>query len=109
MTYLTFHLLFNVPILLALLILSRRTLTRQHWKWIGLVAAIVLLFTIPWDSYAVGKGIWSFPAERVAVWVGNLPLEEILFFLFETVNVSLLLILLLARRTAHTGRGGRAP
>lgn len=107
MTYLTFHLLFNLPVLILLLMLTRRTLTTHHWKWIGLVVAIVVLFTYPWDSYAVERGIWSFPNDRVLYWVGYLPIEEILFFLFEAVNVSLFVVYLIARhRVVDDMRGG---
>jgi lycopene cyclase domain-containing protein len=98
MTYFAFHLLFNVPLLLLLLWLARRRLERVHWKWIGVVSLIVLAFTFPWDSAAVGRGIWEFPEDRVALRVGNLPVEEVLFFIIETVAVCLVCVLLLVRR-----------
>ena len=106
MTYLTFHLLFNLPLLLLLLWLARHHLRAGHLKWIGVICLIVLAFTFPWDSAAVGRGIWGFPRERVAFWVGNLPIEEIMFFVIETVAVCLVTVLVLAgqiRKANHKG------
>ena len=101
MTYLEFHLWFNLPLLLLLGFLVRRKLRTGHLKWIGVVLTIVVLFTYPWDSVAVARGIWGFGEGRVAAWIGNLPLEEVLFFVFEAVAVCLMVILLLP--TAEAG------
>ena len=98
MTYLTFHLLFNLPLLLLLFWLARHRLHRDHLKWIGVICLIVVAFTFPWDNAAVGRGIWDFPPERVAFRVGNLPIEEIMFFLIETVAVCLVCVLVLRKR-----------
>lgn len=90
MSYIQFHLLFNVPLLLLLWWWNRERITKGHWKWIGLVALIVVSFTYPWDNWAVGQGIWDFPDDRVLFRVGHIPIEEIAFFLFETLAVSML-------------------
>ncbi len=43
--------------------------------------ATMLIFTL-WDSLAVGRNHWSFGQNHmIGIWVGNQPLEEILFFL----------------------------
>lgn len=40
-----------------------------------------ILFSL-WDTLAVARGHWSFNPETVlGIWFGNLPLEEILFFI----------------------------
>ena len=75
MTYLEFHLIFNLPLSLLLLFLVRNRITAGHWKWIGLVCLIVLAFTFPWDSWAVGRGIWGFGEGRVLFRIWNLPFE----------------------------------
>jgi lycopene beta-cyclase len=98
MTYLQFHLLFNLPLLLLLFWLARRRLRSEHLKWIGVICLIVLAFTFPWDNAAVGRGIWEFPSERVAFRIGNLPIEEVLFFVVETVAVCLVTVLVLGKR-----------
>ena len=102
MTYAEYHLIFNLPVVVLLLVLNRGRLTRVHWKWIGVVAGIAFVFTTPWDNWAVYKGMWGFDWQRVTpveipfagvLW--RLPLEEYAFFLIETLNVCLLVNLFL--------------
>jgi lycopene cyclase domain-containing protein len=102
MTYLQFHLIFNLPALLILLWLTRRRLRLVHLKWMACLCAIVLLTTTPWDNWAVHRGIWGFDWGRVtelSATLGGvkwrLPAEEYAFFLVETVLVSLLTLLFL--------------
>ena len=102
MTYLQFHLIFNLPALILLFWLTRRRLRWAHVKWIASVCVIVLLTTTPWDNWAVHRGIWSFDWRRVtelSATLGGvrwrLPAEEYVFFLVETVMVSLLTLLFL--------------
>lgn len=99
MTYLQFHLVFNLPVLAILLWLTRRRLRPTHWKWIAALCGIVLVATTPWDNWAVHCGIWDFDWTRVtpvAVPLGGvtwrLPLEEYGFFVIETVLVALLTV-----------------
>ena len=96
MTYLQFHLAFNLPALVVLLYLTRYRLRRMHWKWIAALCGIVLVATTPWDNWAVHCGIWDFDWHRVTPVVvplggvtWRLPLEEYGFFLIETVLVAL--------------------
>lgn len=92
MTYLDFHLIFNLPLLVLLLWFARKRMTPVHWKWFGVVALIVMAFTFPWDNYAVKQGIWGFGEDRVLFRVDALPIEEILFFLIEALAVCLVTI-----------------
>lgn len=92
MTYFQFHLIFNLPLIALLLWLGRRRLNGTHFKWIGVICLIVLAFTFPWDNWAVGQGIWEFDNDRVLFRVLNLPIEEIMFFLMETVVVCLIAV-----------------
>ena len=105
MTYLQFHLIFNLPALLLLLWLTRRRRRAVHWRWIAVLCGIVLLTTTPWDNWAVHRGIWDFDARRVTDLSANLggvkwhlPAEEYAFFVVETVLVSLLTLLFLPGR-----------
>jgi lycopene cyclase domain-containing protein len=102
MTYLQFHLIFNLPALLLLLWLTRQRLRPVHLQWIVGLCGIVLLTTTPWDNWAVHCGIWDFDPRRVteiSATLGgvkwHLPAEEYAFFLVETVLVSLLTLLFL--------------
>lgn len=99
MTYLEFHLLFNLPVLLLLLWMVRRRLHRTHLVCIGAVAVIAFLATTPWDNVAVARGIWDFDWQRVTPvevelagrkW--RLPAEEYAFFVIETMVVGLLVV-----------------
>ncbi len=95
MSYLEYHLVFNLPLILLLALLVRKKVEVVHFKWIGILLIIVVAFTFPWDSAAVSLGIWGFGEGRVAFFIGNLPFEEVLFFCLETIAVSLLVIYLL--------------
>jgi lycopene cyclase domain-containing protein len=95
MSYLEFHLVFNLPVLLLLAFLARRRFTFEHAKWIGVVLVIVLFFAIPWDSWAVRRKLWDFSESQILMRIGVLPLEEYLFFVIATLQASLLTILFL--------------
>jgi lycopene cyclase domain-containing protein len=56
----------------------------QFYKtWRAFFPAVLLtgLFFVLWDNYFTGLGIWGFNEQYVSgIFIGNLPLEEILFF-----------------------------
>jgi lycopene cyclase domain-containing protein len=115
MTYLQFHLIFNLPALLGLLWVTRRRLRAAHGKWIAVICGIVLAVTTPWDNWAVYRGIWDFDWARVTpveATLGGvrwrLPAEEYAFFLIETVIVSLMTILFLPRLGIGDGDGEKS-
>ncbi len=104
MTYLQFHLLFNLPAMLLLLWLARWRLRPVHGKWLLILCGIVVTATTPWDNWAVHCGIWTFDWPRThplevnlggVLW--RLPLEEYAFFVIETMIVVLLTLLFLPR------------
>lgn len=90
MTYLRFHLIFNVPLLLILAAIT------GPYPWYveeavaaGWVLLAVVVFTSPWDNLAAKWGIWGFPREKYSLRLGYLPVEEYAFFLLQSVNVML--------------------
>ena len=102
MTYLEFHLWFNLPSLALLFWLVRKRLRWTHVKCIAILCGIVFAATAPWDNWAVHRGFWDFDWRRVnpvtvtlAGIQWRLPAEEYAFFLIETVQVSLLTLLCL--------------
>lgn len=60
-----------------------------------------MISTIPWDSYLIRTGIWTYPRHAVlgpTIW--SIPIEELFFFIIQTYGVSLL-YLLLSKPTFH--------
>jgi len=90
MTYLRFHLIFNLPLLIILAALTGPVpWTAGEVEALGLVLLAVMIFTTPWDNLAAKWGIWGFPREKYSVRIGYLPIEEYAFFLLQSANVML--------------------
>jgi len=90
MTYLRFHLIFNLPLLVVLAAITGSSpWFPEEGTTAGVVLLAVLLFTSPWDNLAAKWGIWGFPREKFTVRIGYLPVEEYAFFLLQSVNVML--------------------
>ena len=90
MTYLRFHLIFNLPLLAVLAVLNALVPWVQgDGLALGLVLAAVMVFTTPWDNLAAKWGIWGFPREKYSLRLGYLPIEEYAFFLLQSLNVML--------------------
>ena len=54
-----------------------------------------LVFSIPWDIWAVRTQIWHFPSDtNIGLWIGGLPLEEYFFMIFVTLLVSTVVLLI---------------
>lgn len=55
--------------------------TKQKKSIVFSLLVTAIIFSL-WDAGAVWRGHWSFnPETVVGIWMGNLPLEEILFFI----------------------------
>ncbi len=100
MTYRGFHYRFNAGILLVLAAIAfvdgilGTTLVVS-----GVLSIVVIAFTFPWDNAAVRRGIWDFPEDRILFRVQFLPIEEILFFVLQTLIVGLFTSILSSRLT----------
>ena len=109
MTYLQFHLVFVLPPLALLALLTwRETRARpaagayrrdNRWAWgfFWLLPLVSFLYTTPWDNYLVYKAVWNYPPERVLGRVGYVPLEEYAFFVLQTLIAGLWLYFWLRR------------
>ena len=54
----------------------------RQWRRLALTLLPVLLVFVTWDVLAITAGQWSYdPRQLVGVFLGVLPLEELLFFL----------------------------
>ncbi|GGJ89525.1 carotenoid biosynthesis protein [Deinococcus aquiradiocola] len=113
MTYLQYHLVFIVPVLLALALVTWRETRggrslagafregRWAWRTFALFPLIPLIYTTPWDNYLVFRGVWTYPPERVLGRIGYVPYEEYAFFALQTLITSLWLFFWL-RRSGRT-------
>ena len=62
-----------------------------------------LIFSIPWDIWAVKAQIWNFPQDtNIGLWIGGLPIEEYFFMVFVTVLISTVVLLLRKRFAPST-------
>lgn len=96
MTYRGFHYRITLPLL---------AVCAAFWAYAGADSAgllsmgalclIVVIFTYPWDSWAVRRGVWDFPDDRLIRRIGVLPVEEIAFFVLQTLQVACLTLALL--------------
>lgn len=96
MSYFGYHLRFNFPLIVGLMGLCVWWEKGfPVWWCVGLVMVPVFLATTPWDNYAVARGVWDFPEDRIWFRIKYLPVEEYLFFILQTVEVILVMHLLI--------------
>ena len=58
---------------------------RQSWPWIVIGASIYFSLA---DAVALEQHIWFFrPAFLIGWWIGNVPVEELLFFVLMTAMI----------------------
>ncbi|HTE19783.1 MAG TPA: lycopene cyclase domain-containing protein, partial [Armatimonadota bacterium] len=92
MTYLQFHLVFILPPLLILALASRghvRRLGPRALPALGGVLLLALVYTTPWDSELIRRGVWGYGPERVMGTIGVIPIEEYMFFLLQPLLAGL--------------------
>lgn len=97
MTYRGFHYRITIPLLVACVV---------FWFAFGVsysvllplaaLCAVVIAFTFPWDNWAVRVKLWDFPEDRLLFRIDRLPIEEIAFFVLQTLQVSFLTLALCA-------------
>jgi lycopene cyclase domain-containing protein len=80
---------------LAALWITHPRLMLEHKKTLASSAFLALVFSVPWDVWAIGSGIWSFPKDNLlGVYILNVPIEEYLFIVFLTLLVSTVTLVL---------------
>ncbi len=103
MTYLYFHLVFIVPVILATFYARKfepgAGLPCARWG-IALLAVLAFVYTTPWDNYLVSSGIWSYGPGRVAenLLIGFVPIEEYLFFVLQPIMTGSFFLLFAGRQ-----------
>jgi lycopene beta-cyclase len=110
MTYFGFLLTF-LAIPIALLIAAQRwTLIRHKWASIGLMVALALVYTTPWDNYLVATRVWWYDPKLVTGLVlGWVPIEEYTFFVLQPILVGLWLLLWQPRMEPSNRVAARGP
>jgi len=101
-TYLYFHLVFILPVILVGVIL-RRMEKQCDLPWqkagIAVLALIALVYTTPWDNYLVAERIWEYGEGRVieSLIIGYVPIEEYFFFILQPIMTGVFFLLYATR------------
>jgi lycopene cyclase domain-containing protein len=71
--------------------------------------AVALVWTIPWDRWVIGNGLWSYPGGRVRAWWWGVPAEEYAFIVLQACGAGLWTCLVAGRRRRRwpVAAGGR--
>lgn len=83
MTYLNFHFIFIFPVILLLLL--RTKLNKWQLGSLLLIDLIALVYTIPWDTHLIDKGVWTYPTNAVIGTIGLIPIEEYMFIILQPI------------------------
>ena len=91
MTYLEFLIqLIGIPLLaFTTWAGQKKCLDRNTLSGIGVMSAIALVYTTPWDNYLIMKNIWSYPEGVVLGTIGFVPIEEYGFMAVSYTHLTL--------------------
>ncbi|KAI0419551.1 hypothetical protein F5X98DRAFT_372565 [Xylaria grammica] len=93
--YALVHLTYTIPLAGILTIILRPLLTRLDVYKTLVLILIAFFATLPWDSYLIRHGIWTYPPDAIlGPRLFGIPVEELFFFVIQTYITSLLYILL---------------
>lgn len=89
------HVKYTIPCAALLTLVQKPLLTRLDAYKTAALVVIAFVATVPWDSYLIRHGIWTYPPDAI---VGprlfGIPAEELFFFVIQTYMTSMLYILL---------------
>lgn len=88
------HVKYTIPLAGLLTFILRPLLTRLDlYKTLALIV-IAFTATLPWDSYLIHHGVWTYPPDAIAgPRLFAVPAEELFFFVIQTYITSMLYIL----------------
>ncbi|MGI8825425.1 MAG: lycopene cyclase domain-containing protein [Chloroflexota bacterium] len=105
-TYILMELAWALPVLAVQWLAGWRYLARQRGTLCVAIGLMTLYLSCA-DGVAISKGIWTLHADRIlGVRAGDVPLEEIVFFLLTNALVAQSVILLSARLDWRQGAVG---
>lgn len=97
-TYLQFHLVFILPVIALLLVLTwRRNSALDGWSGlagVGLLIVVAVVYTTPWDNLLIEQGVWWYGEDVVWHTIWAAPVGEYLFFILQPLITLLFLALL---------------
>jgi lycopene cyclase domain-containing protein len=101
MTYAQFLLLFLIlPLVAIALVLRRRLFDRRLLLPAATLMVVALLYMAPWDHLAAVWGVWTWtPGRTWGIRLWDVPPEEYLFCVLETLLAVALTYALYARRS----------
>ncbi|KAH8197697.1 hypothetical protein TruAng_008156 [Truncatella angustata] len=92
--YALVHLKYTIPLAALLTFVLKPLLTRVDFYKTGALIAIAFTATLPWDSYLIHHGVWTYPPDAiVGLRLFAVPAEELFFFVIQTYITSMLYIL----------------
>ncbi len=95
MTYLRFHFVFIIPIIvvLALLVRRRSLAFSRPLSGIAILCIIAAIYTVPWDDYLISIGIWTHQPDRtLGINIARIPVEEFAFFFLQPLLTGLFML-----------------
>ncbi|MFQ3285455.1 lycopene cyclase domain-containing protein [Natronomonas sp.] len=92
-TYLGFHLLFILPpvvlVVAAAYLRPAAVWGRVPFIGLGVIVALAVGYTTPWDAFLIELGVWSYGDGVVSASVYAIPIGEYLFFFLQPILVAL--------------------
>ncbi|KAG0151036.1 hypothetical protein CROQUDRAFT_651553 [Cronartium quercuum f. sp. fusiforme G11] len=85
MTYWVFHLCFTLPPAFTLHALLKPILSTGDTFRFFFLSTIAVLYTLPWDSYIIHHKAWSYAPWAVTATIFKVPIEEVFFFVIQTI------------------------
>ncbi|KAI8219861.1 Bifunctional lycopene cyclase/phytoene synthase [Colletotrichum sp. SAR 10_86] len=93
--YALVHIKYTIPLAGLLTFFSYPLFTRLDVVKTLFIVTIAFVATIPWDSYLIRTGIWTYPPNAIlGPTLFSIPLEELFFFIIQTYITAQLYVIL---------------
>lgn len=92
-TYLQFHTVAILPPIVGLALLGWFRPTdhgrRRAVSGLLIITTLAFVYTLPWDNYLIGRGVWQYGAGVVTGRLWSVPVGEALFFVLQPILTAL--------------------
>ena len=89
LSYRAFHLIWTLPVCLALFLINRPFLTKIDRAKLILLPLIAFVWTTPWDNLIIHNQAWFYWRHCVWFTIGYVPIEEYFFFIIQSIMTTL--------------------